>query len=209
MSHDQLWVQHLLYDLRDVRAQSNRLIFRQNLQKLGWVLGLAVASKLPYRLDKAKTPLGEKECMRIEKQPVLAMILRAGMPLTNGLMDIFPEADVSFIGAMRVGEESSDQKIELTYLASGSLEDRPLVIVDPMLATGRTVERALKALAVYGKASHVYVVSALASKSAVTFIMENYSYVQLVLGDIDPELNDKNYIIPGLGDAGDLSFGTK
>ncbi len=209
LSQQHAWVQHVLYEMRDVSVHVNRLIFRQNLRKLGWALGLALSSKLTYHPVSANTPLGQKICQRMVVQPVLAMVLRAGLPLAEGLLDIFPDADVSFTGAMRKEDGEDELNIELSYQAAPSIEKRPLILIDPMLATGSTIVEVASALMNQGRPSEIFVVSALASAAGIRFVSERLPQALLYLADVDPELNDKKYIVPGLGDAGDLCFGLK
>ncbi len=202
---------HFLAELRDVNVQKDPLRFRRNLERVGEVLALELSRTLEYVDQEVTTPLGVAHTKRIAEQPVLATILRAGLPLHQGLLNYFDRADNAFVSAYRKhrkGEDGFD--IEVEYLSSPSLHDRTLVICDPMLASGQSMVLVYKALLRLGKPKALHIVSAIAS-------VEGMEYAKLHLppgtrfwiGAIDEEMTAQAYIVPGLGDAGDLAYGTK
>jgi uracil phosphoribosyltransferase len=198
-----------LLELRDQRWQQDRQKFRGNLTRLGEIMAYEVSKKLPFVERVVQTHLGKSPMRVIEPQPILVTILRAGIPYLTGFQNFFDRADCGFVGAYRK-EGSQTIQIQLDYLATPTLEGKEVILIDPMLATGRSVTHALGELEKRGKPSHVYVASVIAAPEGIRYIQEN---VKLPLSiwtfAVDEKLNAQFYIVPGLGDAGDLSFGEK
>lgn len=199
-----------LAELRNVDVQQNRMQFRQNLERLGMALAFEVSKSMAYHTVEIQTPLGTKAVRTFVQQPVLVTVMRASLPLYNGFLQVFDQADTAFIGAYRSAhKEDHSFEIALEYIASPSIEGREIILLDPMLATGKSLLQAYNALLKYGIASKVHIVAAIASANGLAFIEKELPNAQLWIGDIDPILDENSYIVPGLGDAGDLSFGVK
>jgi len=202
---------HLLAEIRDHEIQADRMRFRRNLERMGEMFAFELSRELDYAEREITTPLGLASVMVLRDQPVLATILRAGLPLHQGLLNYFDRADNAFISAYRKHEGSADSfEVEIEYLSSPSLQDRTVVLCDPMLATGSSMVLAYQALLQRGEPRHVHVVSVIASTIGVEFVQQKLpSNTTLWLGAVDTEMTSRAYIVPGLGDAGDLAFGIK
>lgn len=200
---------HFLAELRDVNIQGDRLRFRRNLERLGAILAYELSKTLEYESKTVVTPLGETETELMVNQPVLIPILRAGIPFYNGVINFFDYAGSGFIGAWRIeGQELLE--VELNYMAAPSIEDHNVIIIDPMLATGKSLLLAVERLMKHGSPRHIHVLSVIASQQGIDNVRENMPMdYSIWVGAIDEHLNAQNYIVPGLGDAGDLSFGPK
>lgn len=202
---------HFLAELRDAQVQQDQMRFRRNLERVGEALGLELSRTLEYEEREVTTPLGIARIDLLKEQPVLATILRAGLPLHQGLLNYFDRADNAFISAYRKhrkGEEGFD--IEVEYLSSPTLDDRVLVLCDPMLATGQSMLLVYKALLRLGRPKALHVVSVIASSEGVEYIRKHLpSGTRIWIGAIDEEMTAQAYIVPGLGDAGDLAYGRK
>lgn len=200
-----------LLELRDVNIQTDSLRFRRNLQRMGEIFAYEISKTLKYGQTEVITPLGTLEMSSPIENPVLATILRAGLPLHQGLLNYFDQADSAFVSAYR--KYSTDEKftIKLEYLSAPSLTDRVLILSDPMLATGGSLISSMGGLLEKGKPKHIHIVSVLASDEGIANIRKKYSLKNLTIwvGAIDAELTAKAYIVPGLGDAGDLAYGKK
>nr|MBX2841767.1 uracil phosphoribosyltransferase [Flammeovirgaceae bacterium] len=192
-----------------VKIQKDSYKFRKNLEKLGWFLGYEISKTLQYKPHVVQTPLGTSQTSIIKDDIVLATILRAGLPFYQGFVNIFEHAESAFIGAYRQ-ENNKDLEINvnLEYLASPNLDGKVLILIDPMLATGKSLVLAIQNLLNSGKPKQIHVVAAIASEPGVKYLKENID-CELWVGAVDSILNAKSYIVPGLGDAGDLSFGEK
>ena len=201
---------HFIAELRDKQIQKDSMRFRRNMERVGELLAYEISKSLTYEQVQVTTPLGIKDTLLLQQQPVLATILRAGLPLFQGFINYFDKADSSFIGAYR-GKHKQDESfdIELHYAVAPDLNNRTLILIDPMLATGKSAVKAYKSLVQYGMPTHTHLVAAIASKDGIAYLQEQLPLCQLWLGTIDDKLNSKAYIIPGLGDAGDLAFGSK
>lgn len=201
----------MLAEIRDVGVQGDPLRFRRNIERIGEIFAYEISRVMTYRERSVATPLGTLNCPVLARQPVLATILRAGLPLHQGLLNFFERADNAFISAYRKHEGDEETfEVEIEYLASPSLERRTVILCDPMLATGSSMVLAWKALLERGNPAHVHVVSVIASRRGVECVLENMPDNTTVwVGAIDPELNSRAYIVPGLGDAGDLAYGVK
>lgn len=198
-----------LAELRDVRVQKDSMRFRKNLERLGEVLAYEVSKTLTYQTVSVATPL-ENAAMALPKdQVVLVAVLRAALPFYQGFLNFFDHAESGFIGAFR--EEGADQlTVNLSYHASPTLNDKVLILVDPMLASGKSCVAALNTLLQHGKPKAIHLVAAIAAPEGVQYVTEKITQpYRLWLGALDERLNDKAYIVPGLGDAGDLAFGEK
>ena len=196
-------------ELRDVQLQADRMRFRRNLERIGELAALEISTKLNYEEKEIQTPLGIAVCKTLIDQPILATILRAGLPLHAGLLNIFDKADNAFISAYRKHRLDGSFDISLEYISCPDLDDRVLIISDPMIATGSSVVKTIQFLREEGKPKEIHVVSAIACTVGIEFIKRAEPNVTIWCGDIDEELTAKGYIVPGLGDAGDLAFGPK
>ncbi len=200
-----------LGQLRDIKAQTDRMRFRKNLKRLGTVLAYELSKTLSYEAKEVRTPLDIMNTYGLSAQPVLIPVLRAALPFYDGFLDIFDAADSGFIGAYRSNAGSADEiSIDMEYVACGPLEGKEIVLIDPMLATGKSIVDSVTALSTYGQPKHIHFVSAIAAPEGIAYIQEKVEAQHSIwTGAIDERLNDKAYIVPGLGDAGDLCFGEK
>lgn len=197
--------------LRDTQVQQDKMRFRKNIERLGEILGYELSKSLSYEAQTVKTPLGTASVNLPTDEIVLCSILRAGLPLHNGLLNYFDDAENSFISAYR-HHPNEDEKFEIRveYLASPSLEDKTLILADPMLATGRSFVNVLKALEQMGTPRNIHLVSVIGSREGLSYVEEHFpADTHLWIATIDEKLNERGYIVPGLGDAGDLCYGTK
>lgn len=197
--------------LRDVKVQNDRLRFRRNIERLGEILGYEMSKKFSYANVEVQTPLGSANLPIQKEELVVCSILRAGLPLHTGLLNYFDAADNSFISAYR-HHPNNDEEFEILveYLASPSLEGKTLILADPMLATGRSFVNVLKALETMGKPKEIHLVAVIAANEGIEHVKENFpENSHLWVATIDENLDERGYIVPGLGDAGDLCFGPK
>ncbi|MCF6359517.1 MAG: uracil phosphoribosyltransferase [Cyclobacteriaceae bacterium] len=199
-----------LAGLRDKSVQKDRLKFRYNLKRLGQIMAYEISKKFTYTSKKVETPLGTSPVSILEDQPVIIAIMRAALPFYDGVLSVFDEADSGFVGAYRTVDFQTSKSIRTEYIASGSLADKTVVLVDPMLATGKSMLDAIHKLEAYGKPKKWIILSVIAAPEGVAYLDDHCGdNVTLWCGAIDERLNDKFYIVPGLGDAGDLAFGEK
>jgi uracil phosphoribosyltransferase len=196
-------------ELRDVQLQTDRMRFRRNLERIGELAALEISTKLPYEEKEIQTPLGIALCKALKDQPVLATILRAGLPLHNGLLNVFDKADNAFVSAYRKHKHDGSFDIQLEYVSCPDLDDRILIISDPMLATGSSVVKTIQFLREEGSPREIHVVAAIACIVGIEYVKRAEPQVTIWCGDIDEELTAKGFIVPGLGDAGDLAYGPK
>jgi uracil phosphoribosyltransferase len=196
-------------EMRDVNRQEDRARFRRNMERVGEVAAYEISQKLPYKRIAVTTPMGEAKSIELEAQPVIATILRAGVPLHQGLLHYFDHADAAFVAAYRKHNRDGSFEIKQEYVTCPNLENRPLIVADPMLATGASFSLALESLLENGKPSSIHVVAVIASTIGIDYISRKFPEIHIWAGDIDDELTAKGYIVPGLGDAGDLAFGEK
>lgn len=196
-------------ELRDTDMQRDRMRFRRNLERIGEVMAYELSRTLPATDREVTTPLGTSVCRVLEAQPVLATILRAGLPLHQGMLNYFDHADNAFISAYRKHHRDGSFEIELEYISCPSLEDRILIICDPMLATGASLVKTIQMLRGEGTPREVHVVSAIACTVGIDHLRREQPLVRIWCAAIDEELTAKGYIVPGLGDAGDLAYGEK
>ncbi|HOI47850.1 MAG TPA: uracil phosphoribosyltransferase [Prolixibacteraceae bacterium] len=204
-------VSQYLAELRDISIQKDPLRFRENLQRLGEFFAFEISKTLSYEDQQVTTPLGVAEVSVLAQQPVLATILRAGLPLHQGLLRIFDKAENCFISAYRKYDENGGFDIEFEYMSSPSLDNKVVILSDPMLASGMSMEIGYHALFSKGTPSHIHLVSVISSQQGVDYVREKITSpnVTLWIGAVDPEMTPKSYIVPGLGDAGDLAYGPK
>ncbi len=198
-------------EIRDEIIQKDSLRFRRNLERLGEVFAYEISKTLHYKINNVKTPLGIAKVPKLKSQPVLATILRAGLPLQQGFLNIFDQAENAFISAYRKYDKNNEFHIEFEYLATPSLDEKVVIISDPMLASGASMEIGYRALLEKGTPDHVHLVSIIGSRKGLEYVTSKIKAenVTLWLGAVDEDMNAKSYIIPGLGDAGDLAFGPK
>ena len=196
-------------ELRDEEVQKDRMRFRRNLERIGEVAAIEISKELPYVEKEIQTPLGTATCRTLKEQPVLGMILRAGVPLHQGLLNYFDKADNAFISAYRKHHRDGTFDISLEYISCPDLQDRILILCDPMLATGSSLVKTIQFLKEEGPPSHIHIVTAIACTVGIEYLRREEPSVKIWCGDIDDELTAKGYIVPGLGDAGDLAYGPK
>jgi uracil phosphoribosyltransferase len=200
-----------LGELRNVEVQHDRMRFRRNLERIGELMAYEISKEMEWKPGTLTTPLGEAELPILEDQPVVATILRAGLPLHQGILNYFDQADNCFISAYRMNhKEDGSFDIKIEYLSSPSVEDRTVILCDPMLATGGSMVLAYKALLKRGTPKHVHVVAAIASREGLEYCQRHLpKNCTIWIAGLDEELTAQAYIVPGLGDAGDLAFGAK
>ncbi len=204
-------VDQYLNELRNIDIQKDRMRFRYNIERIGELLAYEISKTLSYRTGKVETPLGTATSRTLLKPIVLGTILRAGLPMHQGFLNIFDHADNAFIGAYRGHNilDSDDFEIEMDYITSPDLTDKTLIIIDPMLATGRSLEKVYHALLRFGIPSQTHIASVIASPEGVDYLQKRIPQCRLWIGALDQKLNEQYFIVPGLGDAGDLSYGEK
>lgn len=199
-----------LGEIRDVSIQKDPMRFRRNMERISEILGYELSKTLSYSSTAVTTPLGEAEINVLQEQPVLATILRAGLSMHQGLLNYFDRAESAFVSAYRKHTTAEEFDIHVEYLASPQLDNRTVIISDPMLATGSSMVMVYKALLKQGKPSKIIIVSAIATPDALDFVKRHLpDNTEIWVGAIDKELTAQSYIVPGLGDAGDLAYGVK
>lgn len=197
-------------ELRDTGIQQDRARFRMNIERIGQIMAYEISKTLDWQEVDVTTPLGVHKSKRLAEQPVLATILRAGLAMHQGLLSFFDHADCAFISAYRRHHEHAHTfDIVVEYLACPDIEGKTLLLIDPMLATGQSIELTYKAILQRGTPKHLHIVSLIGSSDGVAYLKEKLPNATLWLADMDDTLNEDGYIVPGLGDAGDLSFGEK
>lgn len=203
---------HLMAEIRDVEIQQDRMRFRRNLERIGEIMAYEISKTLDYEEKEVVTPLGMKEVKVLAEQPVLATILRAGLPFHQGMLNMFDKADNAFIAAYRKYDKDDDSEIRVEYFSSPDLEGRVLVLCDPLLATGESLVKTIDGLlGDDAHPKHIHIVVAVASSDGLEHVKLKMSRqpVTIWVGSIDDELTARAYVVPGLGDAGDLAFGEK
>jgi uracil phosphoribosyltransferase len=197
-------------ELRDNEVQKDRARFRKNIERIGQIMAYEISKVLEYKEVNVTTPLGSHTTAQLAEQPVLATILRAGLSMHQGLLNFFDHADCAFISAYRKHHPNSHNfDIVVEYLASPDINGKTLLLIDPMLATGQSIELTYQAILQRGTPKKLHVVSLIGSREGVDYLKEKLPEATLWLADMDESLNTDGYIVPGLGDAGDLSFGEK
>ncbi len=199
-----------LNELRDKEIQKDSLRFRKNVERIGEIIAYEISKELEFSETEIETPLGISPSKTITQQPVIATILRAGLPLHTGMLNYFDKAENAFISAYRKHHKDDTFEIEIEYLSSPSIQDKVLILTDPMLATGSSMVLAYKAMLRRGIPKHTHIVSVIASTEGINYVKKNMpSNTSIWVGAIDEELTAQAYIVPGLGDAGDLAYGAK
>lgn len=200
-------------EIRDVAIQNDRLRFRRNIERIGEIMAYEISQDLPYKTIEIMTPLKEASANIPEEQVVIGTILRAGLPFHHGMLNYFDGAENAFVSAYRKYKETGHQSfdIHIEYIASPRIDGKTLILTDPMLATGSSMELAYRALLTKGSPSHIHIATIIASQQAINYCIENFPEEKTTIwaAAIDPELNESSYIVPGIGDAGDLSYGEK
>lgn len=204
-------LQNFITELRDIRIQNDRLRFRRNIERIGEILGYELSKTLNYQTNTVTTPLASAQVKSIDDNLVLCSILRAGVTLHNGLLNYFDMADNAFISAYRHHDDTSEGfEILVEYLACPDLNGKTLILADPMLATGQSLVATYKALKPFGTPKQVHLVSVIGAQPGLDFVAQHFKAdTHLWIAAVDESLNEKGYIVPGLGDAGDLAFGQK
>lgn len=200
---------NFLAELRDAQIQQDSMRFRRNMERLGEIFAYEISKTLDFVETEFETPLGTASVQVVENYPVLATILRAGLPLHQGLLNFFDRADSSFIAAYRKTGKDGKFVIQKEYVSGPNLDGKIVIVADPLLATGRSMVLTCKELLDRYKIKQLHVVSLIASTEGVAHVKANLPRARLWLGDIDEEMTTKAYIVPGLGDAGDLAYGIK
>jgi uracil phosphoribosyltransferase len=195
-------------EIRDVEIQGDRMRFRRNMERIGEIAAYEISKTMNYNTLTVQTPMGESICREAE-QPVLATILRAGVPLHQGLLNYFDKADNAFIAGYRKHHRDGSFEIEQQYFTCPDLTNRTLIIADPMLATGASLVLALETLTNVAQPSKIHIVSAIACTEGIELLKRKFPEMEIWTGAVDEELTARGYIVPGLGDAGDLAFGLK
>ncbi len=211
LGHNHSILDQYLSEIRDIHIQTDPLRFRDNLNRIGEIFAYEISKEIEFEVTDVTTPLGIAKVPKLKNQPVLATILRAGLAMHNGLLRIFDRAENCFISAFRKYRDDGDFEIEFEYMASPSLNGKIVILSDPMLASGKSMEIGYEALFSKGTPAHIHLVAIIASEEGMNYIKNKIKAenVTLWLGAVDPEMTPHSYIVPGLGDAGDLAFGEK
>ena len=202
-------VSNWVAELRDRDTQCDPMRFRRNLERIGEVAAYEISKKLDWKNKEVTTPLGTATCKLLQNQPVLATILRAGLGMHNGLLNYFDKGENAFISAYRKHQPDGSFEIRLEYMSCPEIEDKVVIISDPMIATGASLVKVIQYLKQEGSIKELHIVCAIACTVGLEFVLRAYPKATIWCGDIDDELTAKGYIVPGLGDAGDLAFGQK
>lgn len=206
-------VSRYMLELRDVTIQKDPMRFRRNLQRIGEIMAYEISRRLDYKNVEVQTPLAKAVCQAPAEDVVIGTILRAGLPFHQGFLDYFDNAENAFVSAYRKYREKAGDQFDvlIEYLASPSIEGKTLLLVDPMLATGTSMDLGYRALLSKGNPAHIHVCSVIASQQAIDYVTDHFpkDRTTVWVGAIDPEINAHSYIVPGLGDAGDLAFRPK
>lgn len=204
-------INQYISEIRDIDYQQNKLLFRRNMERIGEILSYELSKVLDYETKTITTPLGEKKMAVLSTEIVLCSIMRAGIPLHQGILNYFDKVENAFISAFRLpGKKMGKFEVEVEYVASPSLEGKTLILADPMLATGRTFENVLLALEKRGMPKQIHLISVIGAKPGIELIEKVFpANTHLWIAAVDDHLNDHGYIVPGLGDAGDLCYGPR
>ena len=202
-------VSNWVAELRDVEVQNDRMRFRRNLERIAEVIGYEISKQMESEEKEVTTPMGTATCKVLKQQPVLATILRAGLAMHNGLLNYFDKADNAFLSAYRKHNPDGSFDIRLEYMSCPEIEGRILILSDPMIATGSSLVKSIEFLKEEGDFSELHIVCAIACTVGLEYVLRAQPKATIWCGDIDDEITAKGYIVPGLGDAGDLAFGSK
>lgn len=195
--------------LRDINIQKDSLRFRINLERISQIMAYELSKKLEYKNEEIQTPLGLCNTKSLNEKLVIASVLRAGIPMHHGVLSYFDQAENAFISAYRKYHKSGEFEIRLEYMSSPDLNDKTLVLCDPMIATGASIVATLEQIVQFGTPQKIIVAGIIASTEGIEYIQSKLGNISMIVGAIDEELTAKGYIVPGLGDAGDLAFGVK
>ncbi|HJN63358.1 MAG TPA: uracil phosphoribosyltransferase [Flavobacteriales bacterium] len=202
---------HFIREIRDVEIQNDAMRFRRNIERIGEIFAYEISKEMEYKSKDITTPLGISTESLMTEKPVLATILRAGLPLHQGFLNYFDSSDNCFISAYRKHKKNGDFEVKIEYMSSPNLDDETIILCDPMLASGSSMILAMEAIMSKGNPKHIHIVAIIASAEGVDYVKENIPMQNctLWLGGEDAEMTAQSYIVPGLGDAGDLAFGEK
>lgn len=209
LSENNSIVQHFLAQIRDKEIQKDSLRFRKNLFRIAQIIAYEASKQLNYFTKNIETPITNTSVNVIDKQPVICSILRAGLVMHEGFLDFFDQSDSAFVSAYRKHSAPGEFEIVVEYMASPSLQDKTVILVDPMLATGRSMYLAYQAICKHGVPAKVIIASLIASEQGLVYINRFMPKANIITAAIDSDLNENSYIVPGLGDAGDLAYGIK
>jgi len=198
-----------LQEMRSEVFQQDRMRFRFNLKRAGSILAYEISKDLEYSSSLVKTPLGELNMLTLKSNPIIISILRAGLPLHEGVLSVFDNSDNGFISAYRQHTREDEFIIKVEYLACPEIENKTIILCDPMIATGQSMVKSYKALLEKGTPNRVFIASVIASDEGIEYVERHMPEAVIYVGAVDMELTAKSYIVPGLGDAGDLAFGIK
>ena len=202
---------HFIQEIRDINIQNDSMRFRRNIERIGEVFAYEISKKLQYKNKEITTPLGISTESLISEKPVLATILRAGLPLHQGLLNYFDSSDSSFVSAYREHKKDGSFDIKIEYMSSPNINEKTLILCDPMIASGASMVMAMEAILSKGKPKHIHIVGIIASTEGINYLKENspINNFTLWIGAEDSAMTSESYIVPGLGDAGDLAYGEK
>ena len=209
LSEQHSLVSNWVSELRNTEIQGDRMRFRKNLERIAEVIGYEISKTLVWEEKEITTPLGLANCKLLKEQPILATILRAGLAMHNGLLNYFDKADNAFLSAYRKHHLDGTFEISLEYMSCPEIENRTIIISDPMIATGSSLVKSIHSLKAEGDIKELHIVCAIACTVGLEYVLRAEPKATIWCGDIDDELTAKGYIVPGLGDAGDLAYGTK
>jgi len=211
LSENNSVLNHYLKEIRSVKIQKDSMRFRRNMERIGEIMAYEISKTMHYKAEEVKTPLGMAPTEVIDEKIVIATILRAGLPFHTGFLSYFDTAENAFVSAYRKYKDALKFDIFIEYIASPDLTGKTLIITDPMLATGGSMELAYGALLTKGKPAHIHIATVISSQVAIDYVAAHFPETKTTIwaAAIDPELNEHSYIIPGLGDAGDLAYGEK
>jgi uracil phosphoribosyltransferase len=209
LSEEHSLVSNWVSELRDTEVQQDRMRFRRNLERIAEVIGYEISKKMPWEEKEITTPLGISNSKVLAEQPVLATILRAGLGMHNGLLNYFDKADNAFISAYRKHNPDGSFDIHMEYMSCPEIENRIVIISDPMIATGASLVKSIEFLKEEGNIKELHIVCAIACTVGIEYVTRAVPKATIWCADIDDEITAKGYIVPGLGDAGDLAFGAK
>ena len=209
LSEQHSLVSNWVSELRDMEIQQDRMRFRRNLERIAEVIGYEISKQMEWESVEVTSPMGTASCKVLKEQPVLATILRAGLAMHNGLLSYFDKADNAFLSAYRKHHPDGSFEISMEYMSCPEIDNRILILSDPMLATGSSLVKSIQYLKNVGEIKELHIVCAIACTVGIDYVLRNEPRANIWCGDIDEELTAKGYIVPGLGDAGDLAYGSK